>query len=178
MMTDRDILNKIIGEELGTCEMYSKVCEVISVDEDTRSCEVAPVDGTANVTNVRLQASLSQSVGMVSIPKVGSKVMVTFFNQSKGFVSLATEVDKVLLDCEEVTMNGGDNGGMVNIKTLVTELNKNNAMLNALLAVIGGAPIPEPGLGAASVFQAALNAATAALSLGSFDSIEDTKIKH
>jgi hypothetical protein len=78
----------------------------------------------------------------------------------------------------DIVINNGQNGGLININTLIAELNKNNAILNAILSVLGGAPIPEAGLGAPSALQVALNGVTAALQVGSFSNMEDDKVTH
>ena len=78
----------------------------------------------------------------------------------------------------DIIMNRGTNGGLTITPTLQQELEKNNALLQALLTVISGAPIPEPGMGSPSAFQTALASAVAGKMLGNFSSIENAKVKH
>ena len=78
----------------------------------------------------------------------------------------------------EVIINGGNNGGMTITPTLRAELEKNNAILQALLNVINGAPIPEPGQGAPSALQSALSGAVTGRQVGDFSNIENDKVKH
>lgn len=151
MITSRDILNNIINEQLSSEEIYSKVCTVVSVSESERTCEVSPIDGGANVTKARLQASLNGSTGIVQIPTIDSYVIVTFINEQKGFVSLFTDVDKILIDTDLVQFNGGDNDGLINITEIVTKLNALITEINTLktwanihvhATAAPGAPVP------------------------------------
>lgn len=75
-------------------------------------------------------------------------------------------------------LNGSSFGGIVKAQQLSTELAKNNAILTALLAVISGVPIPEPGNGAPSSLQAALAIAAAGKAVGDFSQLENSKVKH
>lgn len=126
--TIREILNEIVKNR---DEIYSIVAKVTEVDEDTRTVDVEPLNGDAEIFGVRLQADQESESGVVIIPKVETNVVVTFLNKSTGFVSLVTEVDKIhvtseteiTIDCDDITINGGDNDGMVIVGELVTKLN-------------------------------------------------------
>ena len=74
--------------------------------------------------------------------------------------------------------NDGSLGGLTKTKELQTQINKLNMLVSHLVTVITGAPVPEPGSGAASALQAALKAAIAADSVGDFSDIENKKITH
>jgi len=81
-------------------------------------------------------------------------------------------------ETELVEFNGGENGGLTNTPELKTQLEKTNAMLQAIITVLSSAPIPEPGSGSPSALQIALKAAVTGKQLGDFGNIEDTKITH
>lgn len=157
-------------------EIYSKVGFVVSVDESERSIEFEPIEG-GNLENVRLQAALDTSSGIVQIPKIGSKVIITFINEVQAFVSLCSEVDKVLIDTDLVQFNGGSEGGLVNINDLVTKFNNLENDVNDLkTAFASWVTVPNDG-------GAALKAATATwyaapLTPTNKNDIEDDKIKH
>lgn len=124
----REILNEIVKNR---DEIYSIVAKVIEVDETARTIDVEPLNGDAEIYGVRLQADIESTNGVVVIPKVDTNVIVTFMNKSTGFVSLVTDVDKVhimseteiTIDCDDITINGGDNDGLVIVSELVTKLN-------------------------------------------------------
>jgi hypothetical protein len=75
-------------------------------------------------------------------------------------------------------LNDGSLGGLTKTKVLQTQLNKNNALLSHIIAIINGTPVTEPGSGAPSALQIALKAAIATDSVGDFSNIENTKITH
>ena len=93
-----------------------------------------------------------------------------------GLPSVPVEINSVQEG--EVIINGGNNGGMTITPTLRAELQKNNVILQALLNVINGAPIPEPGQGAPSALQSALSGAVTGRQVGDFSNIENDKVKH
>lgn len=76
-----------------------------------------------------------------------------------------------------VELNGKDFGGLVKIEELKTQLEKNRQILQIFLQVLQ-TPIPEPGNGAPSAFQAALAAALGGRSPGDFSNIENNKVNH
>ena len=67
------------------------------------------------------------------IPKEGSFIAVNFFDKSKGFVSLTSELEKIIIDTDLVQYNGGDNGGLINIEGLVDRMNEIESKLNGLV---------------------------------------------
>lgn len=98
-----------------------------------------------------------------------------------------TAETSIKVSCPDIVFNDGNNNGLVKVAELTAKLNTVeqdlNSLKQALQAVIGGAPIPEPGSGAPSALQVAL-----AAGLGSYygqtitetqqADIENTEIKH
>lgn len=76
-----------------------------------------------------------------------------------------------------VELFGKDSGGLVKGKELKSQLDKNSQILQTLLAVLK-TPVPEPGNGSPSAFQAALNSALAGKTPGDFSQIESDKVFH
>ncbi len=125
------MLRKITEDK--SAEIYSVVCTVESVDVSKRTADVAPINGNAEIFDVRLQSALNGSNGLCIFPVVGSVVVVTFLNKLTGYVSLFSEVDKITLDTEnEITIDGGQNGGLVKINDLLNKINTIESKLNAL----------------------------------------------
>lgn len=81
-------------------------------------------------------------------------------------------------EAELIQFNGGENGGLTITPTLKENLDKNNDILEALLNVINGGPILEPGNGSASALQTALQTAVAGKEIGDFTNIENSIITH
>lgn len=95
-----------------------------------------------------------------------------------GDVAIYNEKVSVILNEDKIKINGEDFGGLIKIKELKRELEKNNAILKTILNVCSGAPIPEAGNGANSSFQSALNIALQGKTVGDFSDIENDKILH
>uniref|UniRef100_UPI00141B6CF9 hypothetical protein n=1 Tax=Flavobacterium psychrophilum TaxID=96345 RepID=UPI00141B6CF9 len=77
-------------------EVYAKVCEVLEVNTEDKTIDVKPIDDTAEIFNVRLQAE-SENGGLVLIPKVGSMVLVVFLNKNNAAVVNTSEIEKFSL---------------------------------------------------------------------------------
>lgn len=126
-------LLKIISTDT-TAEIYSVVCEVTSVNETERTIDAKPINGNAEIFDVRLQSSISSKVGFVVIPKINSFVIVTFINQQQGYVALATEIDKIFVDTEtSVIFDGGKFGGLVKVEELTKKINDLEQKINDLI---------------------------------------------
>ena len=77
-----------------------------------------------------------------------------------------------------VELYGKNYGGLIKVEELKTQLAKNNQILQILLTIIRGAPVPEPGLGSPSALQAALAIALSTTAVGDFSQIESDKVFH
>jgi len=133
-------------------EKYCKICIVDAVDETARTVDVSPIDESAPILGVNLQANQSGEMGVVCFPKVGSFVVVAFLSPATAVVVLTDEIEKVILKLDEsdpvelevvggsvslkvgdttaeivkdkkITLNGGDNGGLVIIQGLTDKIN-------------------------------------------------------
>lgn len=173
----RDILKELTKDE--EAEIFSKVCKVKSVDQEARTADLEPIDGTADLLEARLQASTQQKAGMALIPKVGSLVIASFISPSQAWISGVDDPEKILIDAPEVIINGGGSKGLIIAESLFTELQKDVAILKGILQVINGSPIPEPGSGSPSALQTALKAALAAKSPGNYgEKLLNDKVTH
>lgn len=113
-------------------ELYCKVCKVDVVDEDKRVCDVSPIDGSAPLLDVKLQANQDSKHGVVVFPKKDSYVVVGFLTPDVGVVLMTDEIDKVdvaigkttiFADKDKIVFNGGENQGLIKIKELTKKLN-------------------------------------------------------
>lgn len=93
-------------------------------------------------------------------------------------INLTVGETTVLINKDVFSFNGGSLGGLTKTQELKTQLDKTTQLLQQLITVLSGAPIPEPGNGAPSALQTSLAAAIAGLSLGDFSNIENEKITH
>ena len=177
-------INTMVSNYLSKEKAYSSICEVISIDSDARTCEVQPINGDADRT-ARLQASLNIADGLYIVPEIGSKVLLTWINKKTGIITQYTSISEINIIIGDstlsivdgvVTFNGGSLGGMCITPELKTQLDKTNSLLTALITVINGAPILEPGVGNPSALQIALSAALIGKSLGDYTNIENENI--
>lgn len=161
--------------------------EVIEVNTQDFDVTVKTDDGDT-LFDVRLRAiSASANQSVEVLPAKGSRVLLLKIEEDDYFILHADKIDSYAVRVADtllkITSNGivfndGSLGGMVKAKTLASELNKNNQLLTAILAVLNGAPIPEVGNGANSSLQVALKAAVSGMSLGDFSALENEKVKH
>lgn len=144
-MTIQEAIRKIAA---AGAELYCKVCTVDAVDEKARTVDCTPLDESAPLLGVNLQANQESEEGIVLFPSIGSYVVVAFTEPSVGLVVLAEKVDKIILKIDNtlaeigdgqtsiavqdttvkispkgVIINGGGLGGMVKIQELTQKLN-------------------------------------------------------
>lgn len=155
-------------------EIYSKICTVVSVDDTKRTCTVRPIDESAEINRVKLQAFINGKTGVYLQPAEGSEVIVTFIGKSAAYVAMYSELDEIFIDVPQITINGGDNGGLINIGDLVSKINALESDLNTVKGLFNAwVPLVEIPLKtaltpwAAQIFTPTLTA-----------ELEDTKVKH
>jgi hypothetical protein len=168
-MEDNRNIGDIIKELAKTGEqVYCVIGSVLSVDKDKKVCDVQRLDRLADLLDINL--SPSEKSDILIVPKIGANVIVGLTSIGDGFIASIDEV-------EEIIFYGGDNGGLIKHNEFKTQIDKLNAQVQGILKVIKSAPIPEPGSGAPSAFQVALQTAVIPLLDADFSNIENTKIK-
>lgn len=165
----RELLQEFTRLVLNSEKIYSQIAKVISVDSSDKLCTVEVVDG-AEIEGVRLQ-QLAGDNGLLMIPSIDSMVIISYTDKTTAYVSMFSYIDSVVFQ-------GGNNGGLTITPELVNNLDKNNDIIQGMLNIINGPPIPEPGNGAPSAFQTALAGALAGLAVGDFSAIENVNFKH
>lgn len=188
-MKDDNLLEKI-GEKFG-----SDIVELVRVNRAFTVTVLKVDDKFAYVTMTESKNEMPVPLTCTSLefgylkvtPKVDSLAVVTLANgmDNAPFFIAFSEVDEVMLTVGETSVrinkdvwefNGGELGGLVLAKELKTQLDKTNEVLQQLVTIISGAPIPEPGNGSPSALQTSLAGAIAGKTLGEFSSIENEKI--
>lgn len=122
----RDIIQELLKDNE---EIYSIVGEVLEVNRDKRVCKVQPINGDADLFNVRLQSKVSSEIGLVLFPKIGSQVTVTFMSKELAFISLTNEIEDIKLDIGEFSLFIDKENFEKSVKNIVinTEDYKKNA---------------------------------------------------
>lgn len=138
----------------GNEEIYCKVCTVDAVDESTRTVDCTPLDESAPILAVNLQANQEGSTGIVIYPKVGSYIVVGFLNPGTAVVLLYDEVEKIDIKIESTTvqadkdgivLNGGSLGGLVKVEALTSVFNNLIDAFNSHTHVIPSGGISTQG---------------------------------
>lgn len=190
----------------GGRQSVSLVCTVDAVDKTARTVDCTPLDESAPLLGVNLQANQESTFGVVAFPKVGSYVVVGFVaDGAAGVVLLTDEVESVEvvisddtarisadkdgvrvlmgdntsaeLTNDGITLNGGGFGGTVKIVELTERINAIERDINNLKNVFSvWVAVPQDG-------GAALSAATAAWSASPLEltqrgDYENEKVKH
>jgi phage baseplate assembly protein gpV len=99
-MEIKDILKKLHENQ---DEIYSILCSVVEVDEGQRTIHAKPLNGSAEIFDVRLQTMLSGVIGIVNFPKVGSDVIVNFISKEVAYVALNSEIEKIQLNIGDMS---------------------------------------------------------------------------
>lgn len=102
--------------------MYLSVCTVDAVDEEARTIDCTPIDEGAQLLGVNLQANQSEKVGIVSLPAVGSEVVVGFINPAVAVAVLTMEVTKTILTIGDTEITVADNAVSLVTKKVTADI--------------------------------------------------------
>ena len=117
---------------------------IAAVDENSKTCNID--DDGFMMYGIRLQSVTNAAAGILKVPKIGAQALAVKIEDGDGFM---------LLDCAEydkIIFNGGTNGGLINIQSLVNKINAIENDLNSLKTVFKTTWIPptlSPDSGAA-----------------------------
>lgn len=127
--------------------------------------------------SVPMRVLVSSQASVIEIPALNSACLIVFRdnNISQPQLFMVDKVTELRIDTK-VIFNKGTLGGMVKAKELQTQSNKDKAILDALLNIINGTPINEPGNGAPSALQLALKGVLNGKSSGVWTGLENAKI--
>lgn len=161
---------------------------VQNIDEDNRSCEIQ-INEDLTLFNCRLNAILDDYTNrLLIVPKDKSAVafMAVDGKMTDPIVIAYSEIDKVLLkigdtelniDKDKVEINGGDNGGLINIEDLVSHINSIEDDINNLKTTITGwTPVAQDG--GAALKGAISSWAGQSITKTKKSDLEDDKITH
>lgn len=81
---------------------YSVLATVIHVDKSAKTIDCEPLDNSAELLDIRLQADTGK--GMVLFPVVGSLVVVSFLSKDDGFVSMFSQVETLSIETERESL--------------------------------------------------------------------------
>ena len=190
----------------GGRQSVSLVCTVDAVDKTARTVDCTPLDESAPLLGVNLQANQESTFGVVAFPKVGSYVEVGFVaDGAAGVVLLTDEVESVEvvisgdtarisadkdgvrvlmggdtsveLTKEGITLNGGGFGGTVKVEQLTEHINAIENDINELKNIFS-AWVAVPQDGGAALSTLTVNWAGNLLTPTQRGDYENEKVKH
>jgi len=180
-----DLTRQLTEFILERIPLQAELVKVVAVDQGKLECTI--LLNEVEIEGVNLTPT-SKKTGLIQIPKAGSHVIISTLHNEEGdyFVSLFGEIEEVILITEnkervkitssEVVFDSGENGGLIKIEELKSQLNKNTQAIQKILDVFSGwTPVVQDG-GAALKTQATSN--LTGLQLANFANIENDKIKH
>jgi hypothetical protein len=109
---------------------------VNSVDIPNRQCAVTTITGKSEIDIPNVQLMAGTNDGFMLIPSVDSMVYVVYSRRNLPFVIMFSQIDSVFLICDNVVVNDGSYGGMVQIINLTSKLNNLVAQLQSQLTAI------------------------------------------
>lgn len=111
---------------------------IAAVDENSKTCNID--DDGFMMYGIRLQSVTNAAAGILKVPKIGAQALAVKIEDGDGFM---------LLDCAEydkIIFNGGNNGGLINIESLVDKINAIENDLNSLKTVFKSwTPVAQDG---------------------------------
>jgi len=170
-----DDFRKAINEKIkGLVPEQLLLCKVTEVDEKALTCTCQTVNEGIDIYDVSLTPVIDQEASeVITIPAIDSPALVAIIQNDlrNTYLVSCQKADKVYL-------RGTSLGGLVKVKELREQLNKTTELLQALLNIINGAQVVEPGNGSPSALQIALKASIIGKNLGQWDNIENEKVCH
>lgn len=155
---------------------------IFSVDEDEFTCSVTVSDSTSSIQydDVPLRVLIGSQASVIEIPVVGTNCVIFFRDGVLGRPQLAMvhEVDKLLLNCNQIIANNGNNGGLINIVDLVKDVNSIKDDVNKLKTIFSSGWVVVPNDGGAALKAAAASWAGDQLPETDRSDYEDTTILH
>lgn len=176
-----------------------QVCKVIAVDKNAGSINVRPINGDADILDVRIKSVIDNEMnGLFFFPEVNSDVLVAFIDNkpTSAFLVGLNDFESVLIIiqntfklelnsngklsilCDNIDINDGTNGSLIILQRLANEINKLNTFCETFRSALLGA-VPSPGDGGLAI-KTALLAAINSLPLAVINeqTVGNSKIKH
>jgi len=170
-----DKLREALNEKMkGLIPETVVMAQVTSVDKTALSITVKQSDNELELYDVRIMPAMESAANsLVCIPKVGSLCLVGLIHNIP-----ASNYMIMCQECDEIIINGGSLGGLIKINELLAQMKKDTDILQALLSVVLGPTIQEPGSGAPSALQIVMKTKMQSLKVGNYSEIENKKVTH
>jgi hypothetical protein len=126
----RDSLKEITKQSIP----YSRICLVNTVDEANFVCDVSPIDNLdVELYDIRLSGNKTPT--SVQIPTIGTEVIVSFLDETNGYISMFSQIDKIWI------ANNDEN-----LKAILTDYIEglHDSLMAATFKHPQGPTLPEP----------------------------------
>ena len=144
-----DIKTAIQNLAKSSDEIYCKICKIDAVDDSARTIDCTPIDGSAQILGVNLQANQDATTGIVCLPKKDSHAVVAFIDKAHAVALLFEEIESIRIDCgdtsieidneKNITLNEGSHTAVFG-DTLKQELDKMSARIDGIINVMKALP--------------------------------------
>lgn len=150
----KETLTLLIGNELDKNEFYLKTGKATDIELNTFTFTFTPNDQGAAVEGVRLKSIQTPGGGsFVIVPEQDSFVTVGFFSQTTAICLHVELAASITLEAGTFTINGGNNGGLININELTDKLNGLQKTVNDFITTFSSHTHPgvQPGGGVSGI---------------------------
>lgn len=180
----KELLEQMMKDVIRTSLMKATVT---AVDRSGFTCDVQPVDGSAEVFDVKLRGiQAGDESSLILFPKVGAFVLIGMVSATDAYLLQASELDGFIIkqagfrlevDQEgNAVFNDGSFDGLVKLPVLQTEIEKLNSYLNAIKQAFSSF-VPVPGDGGAALKTIMLSTISS-LPVADLSQAGNEKIKH
>ena len=129
-MNIRELIQKL---SLTDENYYSEFAVVQSINEISRTANVKTIVDDVEF-DVNLQPLTDMDSGLVIVPENDSVVVISYISKETAFISLTSKIKKIILSCDDVSINDGTFGGLVKVEILNAALNSLQTQLNQIKA--------------------------------------------
>lgn len=140
-----------------------------SVDEESLTADCTPLNGDAPLLDISLSIDAEDSGLVCLLPEVGGTALILMTSDTTGNV--------VHCSAGRLVINGGKNGGLINISDLVSKINAIEKDINDLKKAFSGWT-PTPQDGGSALKTAAASWASATITETKVEDLEDKNVTH
>ncbi|MBQ9439254.1 MAG: hypothetical protein IJU35_01455 [Paludibacteraceae bacterium] len=171
MDTYSDIKRKLQEICHNSTELFH-IAQVLAVTGDT--CDVM-IGGTLKISGVRLRAAQDNApTGILVKPTIGSYIIIADLSEGNKTSFAAIMFSQI----DSITINQGNNGGLIKIKELTDKLNNLVDEVNSLKDTFNGHIHEGTGYAAFKLTITTPTSQASDVSKFKKDDYEDTKVKH
>lgn len=140
---NREIIEAIqrLAGTWGKDYMNVIVARVVSVDEDTLTCSVDPINDSSTVTIDNVLLSAEANDGLIQYPSNDSIVLVAYGVKQQPFILMFSDIYKCritigncdfYIDKDGIKLHGDNYGGLVKVDDLVDKINTLENTINQI----------------------------------------------